>query len=252
MINLRENFLSKKRVLVLSPHPDDDCIGMGATLYFLNKKNIIRILYLVSGWRGVKGNSSKREKIYLRKRETILANRILGINKKSLRFIELPFYEEKRIGNRDIEILSSEIKKFHPEIIFSCREEDDPHFTHRKCWDIFEKSLENLNFPVRVYIYRVWSKLIKFDFYFPFEKKIMDKKIKAIQAHKSQIFPKYTKQGISSFWEREEKLNRIYRNKLKKVGKIKERKYLFAEVFKSWQKNPEKGSHLWNKKGNIN
>ncbi|MCM8783967.1 MAG: PIG-L family deacetylase [Candidatus Omnitrophica bacterium] len=239
MKNLREFFPSRERILILSPHPDDDCIGMGATINFLKKKdNIIKIFYLTPGWRGVKENLSCKERINLRKNEAISASKILGIDKKSLKFLFLPFYEKGKVVSEDIQKLTKEIKKFHPLVIFTSGEENDPHLTHKKCWKIIKESLDGLDFFPKVYIYRVWKLLKKFDFYFPFGDEIMELKIEAIKAHRSQLEPKYIKKGMISFWEREESLNKFYGEVLRKKGKI--RNFLFAEVFKSCPNNPEK------------
>jgi|GEM_PF-2862643 len=249
MKNLRQIFPFKKRILILSPHPDDDCIGMGATIYFLKKKNNkIKIFYLTSGWRGVRGKISKKEKINLRRKEAISACKILGLSRSALKFLSLPFYEKKKICLKDIEILAQGIKDFHPEIIFTCGKENDPHYTHKRSVELLEKTLKKIDPLCPLFIYRVWKDFKKFDLYFPFGRELMERKIKAIKAHKSQWIPKYAKGKIISFWKREERINKIYGERLRRMGLIKGEKFLFAEVFKAWPDNPEEICHLRDKK----
>ncbi|MCM8765472.1 MAG: PIG-L family deacetylase [Candidatus Omnitrophica bacterium] len=245
MKNLQRLSFAHKRILVLSPHPDDDCIGMGATLYFLRKNNSLKIFYLTSGWRGVKGRFSKKEKINLRKKEAISALKFLGIDKKAIKLLALPFYEKGEIGFEDIRILAEEIKRFQPQVIFTSGKEKDPHLTHEKCWLVLKGALKNLDFSPEVYIYRVWKIFKRFDVFFPFGERTMEIKIKAIQEHKSQLKLKYPKRGIFSLWEREMRLNRDYGKKLRKMEKLRGKSFL-AEVFKTCPNNPEKHCYLRN------
>jgi len=48
------NCPKNKKILVISPHPDDDVICLGATMHFLNKFNELKILYATSGKKSVK------------------------------------------------------------------------------------------------------------------------------------------------------------------------------------------------------
>ncbi|MGE4357491.1 MAG: PIG-L deacetylase family protein [Candidatus Omnitrophota bacterium] len=250
MRDIRKVIYPQKKILILAPHPDDDCIGMGATIYFLKKSlATIKILYLTSGWRGVKGNIPRAKKDKLRKVEAHYAVRVLGLAKRDIKFLSLPFYNKRKIGSEDIQILTEEIKRFHPQIIFTCGEEKDPHLTHKKCWEIIKESMKNLGFSPKVYIYRVWKFFKKFDFYFPFTRKLMEMKIEAIKAHRSQLKPRYTKHKIYSFWERESKLNEFYGEILRKNYGMKN--FLFAEVFKSCPYNPEKNRYFGKEKRNI-
>jgi glucosamine-6-phosphate deaminase len=41
------------KVLIISPHPDDDVIGMGGTLELMPNKQNVRILYMTNGDGGI-------------------------------------------------------------------------------------------------------------------------------------------------------------------------------------------------------
>ncbi|MCM8778486.1 MAG: PIG-L family deacetylase [Candidatus Omnitrophica bacterium] len=244
MKDLREVSPRGKKILILSPHPDDDCLGMGATISFLRKDNYLKIFYLTSGWRGVRGRISREEKSNLREREAISAVKLLGIDEKAVRFLSLPFYEKGEVCSRDILILTEEIKRFRPQIIFTSAEEEDPHLTHKKCWQIVRESLKDLDFSFSIYIYQVWEIFRKFDYFFSFGKRLMERKLKAIKEHRSQLKPKYTKRGITSLGEWEVSLNRNY---AKMLGKG----FLYAEVFKTCPDNPEEDGYFRDEEGEV-
>jgi glucosamine-6-phosphate deaminase len=242
---------TNKRILIFAPHPDDDCIGMGVTIFsFIQKKNRIKIIYMTSGWRGVKGNMSIEGKKLLREKETINACRILGVVKKSAKFLNLPFYDTAKISFEDVDLVKVEIEKFKPDIIFACGEFDDPHRTHGKCLKIVDKVLKKVEFAGEIFFYRVWKDWSSgiFDFFLPFDKELMKKKIKAIKAHKSQLQPLFTKKGVSSFWEREVALNKKFALHLKRRGLLRGTNFLFSEVFKRGPAHPERYSYLGDKK----
>jgi len=247
-LNLLERLSCQKRILIFSPHPDDDCIGMGSAIFSLSQNNRIKTVYMTSGWRGVGGNITVSEKKLLRKKEALEACRILGLNKKHIKFLNLPFYDTGKIGIRDVDLLRVEIEKFRPQIIFACGESNDPHRTHGKCLKILEKALKRLKFSPRIIFYRVWEDFKEFNLFLPFGKKIMQKKIEAIKAHKSQLIPKFSKRDISSFWKREEKLNKKFAAMLRNRGLLRNTNFLFSEVFKACPANPEKYGDFRDKK----
>src|SRR4051812_26082117 len=67
------------RVLVVSPHPDDESIGCGGTLrkHVLNGDSV-HAIFLTSGEAGGHGRS-RDETIHLREREAQRASEILGL-----------------------------------------------------------------------------------------------------------------------------------------------------------------------------
>ena len=122
-----QNCPKDKKILIISPHPDDDVICLGATLHFLNKMNDLKILYATSGSKSVKDDDlfdfyqNKSEiisllekkinpdveltqdeikkinelKKSLREEEAISAVQVMGINPKNLIFLNSPFYNKR-------------------------------------------------------------------------------------------------------------------------------------------------------------
>ena len=91
------------KILVVSAHPDDEIIGMGATLKKIAKNNFVKILFLADGITARKQggfeNSSKYEtteneknimkkEIEKRKNHAKNALKLLGVNQT--KFLDLP------------------------------------------------------------------------------------------------------------------------------------------------------------------
>jgi len=167
---------SKKRVLVFSPHPDDDVISMGGTIKRLQDQgHEVHIAYQTSGNIGVSNEealrfieiakySSSKEIIIIdeldnkiknntnsksilklkgaiRRSECLAASRYLGLSESNLHFMNLPFYESGKIKKneptkKDIEITINLIKTIKPHQIFAAGDLADPHGTHRVCLNI--------------------------------------------------------------------------------------------------------------------
>ena len=130
----------KKRVLIFSPHPDDDVISMGGTFdRLVEQGHEVHIAYQTSGNIAVsdhealkyaevikdmtpndveidlviKGLNSKKGDIedvievrklkgLIRKRESFAATRFLGVPDKNVHFLNLPFYETGTIKKNPI------------------------------------------------------------------------------------------------------------------------------------------------------
>ena len=167
---------SKKRILVFSPHPDDDVISMGGTIKRLHDQgHDVHIAYQTSGNIGVSNEealkfieiakySSSKEIIIIdnlndkiknktnsksiltlkgaiRRSECLAASRYLGLSESNLHFMNLPFYESGKIKKNeptknDIEITVNLIKSIRPHQIFAAGDLADPHGTHRICLNI--------------------------------------------------------------------------------------------------------------------
>ena len=63
--------MKKRRVLVLSPHPDDEAIGCGGTLrWHLEQGDRVQVIFLTSGEHGVRGQDA-RETSRIRTKEAV-------------------------------------------------------------------------------------------------------------------------------------------------------------------------------------
>lgn len=93
---------SKRRLLIIAPHPDDESLGVGGTLsQSLAEGDSAKVVFMtngdgyVLGLRKLRGHSHLRQADYLsygkiRQREALAAARKLGINKRDLLFIGFP------------------------------------------------------------------------------------------------------------------------------------------------------------------
>ena len=107
----------KKKILVLSPHADDEVLGCGGSISKYSKKGYeINVLILTNANKGAPDVFSKKDIKNVRK-EAKQANKIIGT--KRLYFEDLPALRLNQIPTYKIsKIIDSYIKKIQPEIIF--------------------------------------------------------------------------------------------------------------------------------------
>jgi N-acetylglucosamine malate deacetylase 1 len=180
MLHHIEN-LEGKTVWVMSPHPDDDAIGCGgAIIKHVLMGHDVRIIYLCSGDKGIKGvraDDSKR----IRKSEAQNAAIIMGISLNNLYFLN--FDDDSLINH--VEKASNKVsdlfKLFPPQIIYLPSFLDN-HSDHYATNDVLKKcNLKN----TLISAYEVWTPLIP--------NRIVDiseniaQKENAINAHHSQL-----------------------------------------------------------------
>jgi len=175
---------SKKRVLIFSPHPDDDVISMGGTFdRLVSQGHEVHVVYQTSGNIAVSNsdvlkyvevyesfsnkndkelisllkfnneilNNKKIRKIagLIREKESLGATRFLGIPDSNVHFLKLPFYETGSVKKSiptasDKEIISNIISEIKPHQIYAAGDLADPHGTHKVCLDIFFDVLQEL------------------------------------------------------------------------------------------------------------
>lgn len=130
----------KKRVIIFSPHPDDDVISMGGTFdRLVEQQHEVHIVYQTSGNIAVTNeealkfaevslamqpNSEKSKQIIaeiraqkdndilskdilnlkgqIRRKESLGATRFLGLNDENVHFLDLPFYETGKIKKNNL------------------------------------------------------------------------------------------------------------------------------------------------------
>lgn len=160
------------KVLVLSPHPDDDVFGCGGVLA-LHQKNgdKIKVIYLTSTAE--------------RKNEAVMAAEALKISD-----IEFWSFEEGKFSasKKASQKLIDSINGFKPNIIY-CPSFTDPHPDHFETSAMLFLSLKNLPSKtlnsISILLYEIWSpiyanRLMKID-------SVINIKKAAISCHKSQM-----------------------------------------------------------------
>ena len=107
-------------ILVIAAHPDDEVIGMGATIKKLSRKNHIALCVVSEG---ASAQYSNKEMIAVRRKACIKSSKILGIT--DIIFLDFPDMKLDSVPqleiNRELEKI---IKEMKPEIIFTTPHHD--------------------------------------------------------------------------------------------------------------------------------
>jgi LmbE family N-acetylglucosaminyl deacetylase len=137
-----------QKVLVFSPHPDDESIGVGGYIYDSIKAGAEVEIILVTD-----GNKHKiKDRRYEEFRQ---ATGILGVNENNLVFLNYPDGQLKEQNEVDVEKnFSLNIAAFSPDIIIYPDSRDD-HSDHATTGKIVEKVLSAQKFQGKVYSYLV-------------------------------------------------------------------------------------------------
>jgi len=184
------NGIEGKKILAFAPHSDDLSIGAGGFIAHLAVKNSIIPVCGYTGWRGVNGADSKTEAILLREKEMKKEAEVLGLKKPI--FLHLQTYEtdSKTAKQQDIEKIKKVLIKEKPELIFLANSQD-LHPRHRLFTRLILEALEQIKIKnIGLIFYEIpWSVFSsnEFNFIVPLSKELVQKKINAIKAHKSQL-----------------------------------------------------------------
>lgn len=173
-----------KKVLVISPHPDDEAIGCGGTISsHIDKGDIVHVIFLTSGEKGGHGRSEE-ETITTREQEAQAAADILKIG-------QIEFWREPdgnfQATETNIARLIKKMKEHAAEVVYVPHYQEE-HQDHKSAALMVEKALQCLNAAVPkpvVYMYEVWTPIQKID-HIEDISAFVEIKRKAIQAYKSQ------------------------------------------------------------------
>ena len=161
-----------KRIIVFSPHPDDDVISMGGTIQRLvnqghdlhvayetsgdiavNDEEVTRFMHFINGFNQIfidnKDEVIKKmykdiKKFLAEKKEgdidTLDVRHIKGLIRRGEARTACTFYESGRIEKlpmteKDVNIVRDLLQQVKPHEIFVAGDLADPHGTHRKCTD---------------------------------------------------------------------------------------------------------------------
>ena len=258
---------SDKKIVVISPHPDDDVISVGGTIsQLVERGNQVKIIYIVSGNIAVRNrdvisyldkqpreDKSLKSKIKsdeidskkllemktkVREAEAKQATKTLGVPEKNLVFLRSPFYEtgliiKQEITASDWEPLTRIFEKEKPDLIMVPGESADPHGTHGKSITIYSLALNQAKVgTTKLWHYRGgWEEyaVSEADKILTFSETVMDKKIKAIKQHKSQLNPLFGGLDPRPFWKRARDRN-LHSSKTLAILGVNSK--AFAELFK--------------------
>lgn len=182
------NKFENSKILVLSPHPDDDILGCGGTLRLLKQaESEIRIIYLTDGQLGFNDNKKRaaREREELSRRREQEAKKAAA----SLGISDLIFWRYKdsslALHKTNQRLMVEQISGFKPDMIFapSFLDNNPDHMETAKILAEALRSIEKYN--PQVYSYEIWSpvfanKLVVID-------SVAADKFSALKFHESQM-----------------------------------------------------------------
>jgi len=159
-------------------------------------------------------------------------------------FWNLPFYNENRdIGEADVDIALETLRQIQPDLVLLTGEFNDPHGTHEKCAQAFERAAQRyLSEGGKTFArwnYRgAWDEwpLWAGDFFSVFGKEAMEQKIGLILDHISQLDPLFPGgTDPREFFERARDRNRDTARQLQHLGLLPPSRSfdpIYAEVFR--------------------
>lgn len=143
------------KVLVVSPHPDDEVLGVGGTIARLaSEGNDVTVTIVTKGWEPLFPDSQVEQV----RAEARAANKVLGV--KSLRFMDLPVTKLNEIPkhqlNKDFEQLIDEEK---PELVFCpfCGDRQEDHRQVFGACMVALRPVESRKFVKRILCYETVS-----------------------------------------------------------------------------------------------
>jgi LmbE family N-acetylglucosaminyl deacetylase len=170
-----------KRVLVVSPHPDDESLGCGGTLRgHVVAGDIVRVLFLTSGENGGHGVPPELT-ADLREKEAAEAAAILGT-------AEITFCREKdgalATTPSVVEHVRRAIEDSTPDVIYLPHDQE-MHADHRAAVDVVRYVLERSARRPEVWMFEVWTPTQRIDHVIDITA-FVDVKRQAIRAYRSQ------------------------------------------------------------------
>ena len=236
-----------KRVLIFSPHPDDDVvlqtIDTARECGFEDKYDEVKAI--IAGKR--KGEPEPLElrklKGSIRRAEAKAACRHMGLNDRTnVHFLNLPFYEtggvkKGLLTENDISRVVKLLQELKPDQIYAAGDLSDPHGTHRTCIEaVIEAMYQIQNEPwvkdCRFWLYRgAWQEwdLDMVDMAVPLSPDEVVQKRHAIYRHLSQkdVMP-FPGEDKREFWQRAEERTQNTAQMYDKLGMAE---YQAIEVF---------------------
>tara|TARA_X000000950_G_C13657204_1_gene554337 strand:+ start:95 stop:769 length:675 start_codon:yes stop_codon:yes gene_type:complete len=185
----------KKKVLILSPHADDEILGCGGFISKYSKQNYqINVLVLTNANIGAPEIFSKTD-IKIVRNEAKIANKLIGTKKlffENLPAINLYNYPFNKITN----VIDSYLLKINPEIVL-IPSSNDIHFDHKIIFKAAKVSLRpNKKTNLRkILSYEVLSetewneneKSFNPNYFVSLNKLDIEKKVKSFLKYKSQV-----------------------------------------------------------------
>jgi LmbE family N-acetylglucosaminyl deacetylase len=156
--------ISRQRVVVVAPHPDDETLGCGGAIALMCAKGYDVKVLVISDGTGSHPNSQQYPAPALRSlraQETIAALKILGIQDRSLvTFLGLPDGAVPRITSPAFQIAKLRCQRYLQQalpdtILMPWRA--DPHADHRATWQLTQAAVLSLGISPQLIEYPIWD-----------------------------------------------------------------------------------------------
>ena len=172
------------RVLVVSPHPDDESLGCGGTLHqHVVHGDVVRAVFLTSGEQGGHGRE-REETARLREREATTASGILGL-------AHIEFWRQPdgalRTSGVLVDRLRRTLREWRPRFLYVTHEHEQ-HPDHRAAARLVRRAITGGRFrmtPPTVRLFEVWTPLQRIAEVVDISSSI-EVKLRAIRAHRTQ------------------------------------------------------------------
>lgn len=196
-----------KQILVLAPHPDDECIGMGGTIRkHVVEGDTVHVLFITSGEKGVHDDDVQPQDIRLdetlkvgdrysldlsaravREREAGVCSQILGYQGVTYWHETDGEFDPWRDGSNYEERLHDLLIQVQPQVLYvpHMYEAHTDHQGVAYLWELY-KEIYGSHF-MDVFAYEIWTPLQRPDTFIDITP-YADYKRSAIRAHKSQWY----------------------------------------------------------------
>lgn len=228
-----------EKILIIAPHPDDDVIGMGGTIFNLYKKNHkIEIVYVTNGSGskklGIYKKLTDKEFIETRKKEAVNSIKKLCGNNHKIKQIFLNF-NSLDLKKSSTALLTKFEQLLKHDFVYIPYLKDQ-HLTHRIVSKSVLEAIKQNNKNIKIYEYEVWSAI-------PFLKNTIIEDIslcikikqKAIKEHKTQCLILDFDEGILG----KNRYNAVF-SKINKKSDVK-----YAEIFREKKFLKKVPKHIW-------
>ena len=238
MVDLNIN--KSDKILIVAPHPDDECIGAGGLMIKYHKQ--CSVIILTNGNKGY-NDSNKKNISDIRKKELISEMKYLNI--RNYQFIDIDD------GNlRDYTTCLFDIDLTVYNKIFVTNSYDD-HIDHQAAYICVVKALrEQKKYDTELYMYEVTTPVHHITHYINISS-IIEEKMKIIQFHRSQLlncnycevarnlncFRAYSNCMINSYLECYEMVNNYFEDENPEVSAYQNsiyRQRLTMDIMERW------------------
>ncbi len=177
-----------RKILVVSPHPDDDVLGCGGAIaHHIAAGDLVTTVYVTSGEMGMEEPEESQRRAQIREQEGKRASEILGV--QHTQFLRLPD-GHVQANNYSVSYIEDIIARERPAFIYAPHD-DDGHGDHQEACKMVRIALDRLSHRPDSYepvlrLYEVWTPLAD-PTYVEDISDVMDIKMAALAAHASQL-----------------------------------------------------------------